>query len=68
MPKVEGKKVILFYTCRFFENGRTLKNMEQKLSAKGYETLLSVSKIGMKSDAIADFSDALAEVKKVLEE
>ena len=42
--------------------------MEQKLSAKGYETILSVSKIGMMSGAIADFSDALAEVKKVLEE
>jgi flavodoxin len=68
MPKVKGKKVILFCTCRLFGNGRTLKNMEQKLSAKGYETILSVSKKGMKSGAITDFSDSLAEVKKVLEE
>jgi hypothetical protein len=65
---LEGKKVILFCTCRFFGDGRTLKKYGAKLTAKGYETILSVSKKGMKSVAIADFSDVLAEVKKVLEE
>jgi flavodoxin len=67
MPKVEGKKAILFCTCRIFGNNRTLKNMEKQLSAKGYETILSVSKKGMKPDKEADFSEVLGEVKKVLD-
>lgn len=41
--------------------------MEKKLSSKGYEILLKVSKKGMKPDKEADFSDVLNEVKKVLE-
>jgi flavodoxin len=67
MPKAASKKAILFCTCRFFGNGRTLKTMEKELGAKDYETLLSVSKKGMKPDKEADFSDILKEIKQVLE-
>jgi hypothetical protein len=41
--------------------------MEKLLSAKGYETVLKVSKKGMKPDKEADFSEILSEVKKTLE-
>ena len=41
--------------------------MEKLLSAKGYETVLKVSKKGMKPDKEADFSEILSEVKKALE-
>ncbi len=67
MPKAEGKKAILFCTYKIFGNNRTLKNMEKQLANKGYETLLMVSKKGMKPEKPADFSDALAEIKKALE-
>jgi flavodoxin len=67
MPKVEGKKAIVFCTNRIFGSGRTMKIMEKMLDCKGYETVLKVSKKGMKPDKEADFSDVLAEVKKVLE-
>jgi len=67
LPKFEGKKVILFCTFRLFGNNRTLNAMEKLLSAKGYETVLKVSKKGMKPDKEADFSEILSEVKKTLE-
>ena len=67
MPKVEGKKAILFCTYRLFGNSRTMNAMEKTLAAKGYETLLKVSKKGMKPEKEADFSEILSEVKKVLE-
>lgn len=67
MPKAEGKKAILFCTYKIFGNNRTLKKMEKQLANKGYETLLMVSKKGMKPEKPADFSDALAEIKKALE-
>ena len=67
MTHVEGKKAILFATYRIFGNERTMKAMEKALSAKGYETLLHVSKKGMKPGQEADFSEAIAEVKKTLE-
>ncbi len=67
MPSVQGKKAIVFCTNRVFGSGRTMKIMEKILGGKGYETLLKVSKKGMKPDTEADFSEILAEVKKVLE-
>jgi len=67
MPKVEGKKAIVFCTNRLFGAGRTMKIMEKMLDGKGYETVLKVSKKGMKPDKEADFSGILTEVKKVLE-
>jgi flavodoxin len=67
MSVKEGKKAILFCTYRIFGNSRTLKSVEKALAAKGYKTILSVSKKGMKPDKEADFSDILGEVKNVLE-
>ena len=64
MPKVTGKKAIVFCTYQIFGNERTMKNMEKELVAKGYETILKVSKKGMKPDKEADFSEVLAKVKK----
>jgi len=66
MPKTEGKKAILFCTYRLFGNARTLKNVEKKLTEKGYQTILKVSKKGMKPEQSADFSEILAEIKKVM--
>ncbi len=67
LPKVEGKKAILFCTFRIFGNKRTMNTMEKALAAKGYETVLKVSKKGLKSEKEADFSDILSEVRKGLE-
>jgi flavodoxin len=66
MNRVEGKKAILFCTYRMFGNERTMKAMEKELKTKGYETVLKVSKKGMKPDKEADFSDVVAEVKKAV--
>jgi flavodoxin len=65
MPKVEGKKAIVFCTCRIWK-GSTLKILEKELTAKGYQTVLSVSKKGMKPDKEADFSKELAEIQEAL--
>lgn len=67
MPQAQGKKVILFCTYRAFGNERTMKNMEKKLSGKGYQIIAKVSKKGMKPEKEEDFSDILSEVKKILE-
>jgi flavodoxin len=67
MPAVSGKKAILFCTYKIFGNERTMKAMEKELAAKGYETILKVSKKGMKPDQEADFSKVLAEVKQALD-
>ena len=67
MTKVEGKKAILFCTYRIFGNERTMKAMEKELKSKGYETILKVSKKGMKPEKEADFSEIVSEVKKTLE-
>ena len=66
MSQKEGRKAILFCTYRLWK-GNTLKILEKELAAKGYETVLSVGKKGMKPDKEADFSEVLGEVKKVLE-
>jgi flavodoxin len=63
LPKTEGKKAILFCTHRLWK-GSTFKILEKKLSSKGYEVILSVSKKGMKPDQPADFSDSLDKIKK----
>jgi flavodoxin len=67
MPTVTDKKAILFVTYRLFGNERTMKAMEKILKTKGYQTVLKVSKKGMKPDEDADFTDVLAEVKKTLQ-
>ena len=65
IPETKGKKAILFCTYRIWK-GSTLKNMEKKLSSKGYDVVLSVSKKGMKPDKPADFSECIDEIKKML--
>jgi flavodoxin len=65
-PK-ENAKAILFCTYRIFGNNRTMNAMEKALKSKGYQTILKVSKKGMKPDKEVDFSEITAEVKKTLE-
>jgi flavodoxin len=67
MPKAEGKKAILFCTYRLFGNERAMKVMEKQLESKGYQTVLKVSKKGMKPEQPVDFSKEIAEVKKTLD-
>jgi flavodoxin len=67
MPQSKGKKVILFCTYRAFGNERTMKNMEKRLTEKGYQTIAKISKKGMKPEKEEDFSEILSEVKKILE-
>ena len=66
LPKVQGKKAIVFCSNRIFGNERTMKILEKKLSEKGYETILKVSKKMKKPGEPADFSEVLEKVKKVL--
>lgn len=65
LPSAQGKKAIVFCTYRMFGNERTMKNLEKKLADKGYVSKLRVSK-KMKSNQPPDFSEALAEIKKIL--
>jgi len=67
MNQVENKKAMLFCTYRLFGNSRTLKAIEKKLKEKGYQTVLSVSKKGMKPSEVADFTDVIDEVNKAME-
>jgi flavodoxin len=67
MPKLQGKKAIVFCTHRLFGSGRAMGIIEKMLDSKGYETVLKVSKKGMKPDKAADFSEILTEIKKALE-
>jgi flavodoxin len=66
LPKTEGKKAILFCTHALWK-GSTFKVLEKELSNKGYDTILSVSKKGVKPGKPADFSDSINKIKKVLE-
>jgi flavodoxin len=65
LPKAEGKKAILFCTCTFWK-GRTFGVLTKKLSSKGYDTVLSVSK-KMKQNQPSDFSDSITKIKQALE-
>jgi flavodoxin len=67
MPTVTGKKAILFVTYKIFGNNHAMKAMEKRLTEKGYETLLMVSKKGLKPEKPANFSEALVEIAKILE-
>jgi flavodoxin len=62
-----GKKAIIFCTWKLFGNERTMKAIEKELSAKGYETVLKVSKKGMKPGETVDFSKVQSEVKAALD-
>jgi multimeric flavodoxin WrbA len=64
LPKAEGKKTILFCTYALWK-GSTFKVLAKELANKGYDTILSVSRKGVKPNE-TDFSDILDEIKKVL--
>jgi flavodoxin len=66
LPKGEGKKAILFCTYALWKGG-TFGALEKKLSSKGYDVILKVSKKGIKPDKPANFTDCLDEIKKVFE-
>ncbi len=65
LPEGKNKKTILFCTYAVAK-GSTLKGLEQELSQRGYKTLLSVSKRGIKPSK-TEFSDALTEISKCVE-
>ena len=66
LPKNEGKKAILFCTYALWK-GRTFGVLKKLLANKGYQTILDVSKKGMKPDQPAEFSDSINKILKVLE-
>jgi len=65
MPKAEGKKTIVFCTYALWK-ARTLRTLANKLAKKGYDTILSVSKKGVKPNK-TDFSDILDQIEKAIE-
>ena len=67
MNRIDSGKAILFCTFRLFGNKRTMNAMQKELKKKGYETVLKVSKKGMKPDKEADFTEILDQVKKTLQ-
>lgn len=66
LPEGKGKKTIVFCTYALAK-GRVLKILETELAAKGYVTILSVGKRGVKPNK-SDFKDVLTEVSRALEE
>ena len=65
LPKTEGKKAILFCTYALWK-GRTFGVLKRELSSKGYETIIDVSKKGMKPDQPTEFSDSINKIQKTL--
>ena len=64
LPSTDGKKAALFCTYKL-GRGRTFKTLSEKLSSKGYNSVLDVSKRGVKIGK-TDFSDIIAELQKIL--
>ncbi len=65
LPEGVNKKTILFCTYAVAQ-GSTLKILEKELSKKGYTSLLSVSKRGVKPSK-TDYADAISEITKCVE-
>ncbi len=65
MPETEGKKAIVFCTYAIWKRN-ALKTMAEKLAKKGYETILSISKKGVKPNE-TDFSEVLEQIKKSIQ-
>jgi len=63
MANVQGKKAILFCTYKAFGNERTMKKIEKMLEPKGCQTILKVSKKGMKPEKESGFSDLIRSKK-----
>jgi flavodoxin len=66
LPECKGKRTIVFCTYAV-RMGGALKVLEKELAEKGCVNLLGVSKRVLRKSK-ADFSDILAEIKKVVEE
>ena len=66
LPQGQGKKTIIFCTYAIAKGG-VLKGLERELAAKGYLTILSVGKRGVKPNKV-DFKDVLAKVSRAVEE
>jgi flavodoxin len=66
LPETNGKRAIIFCTYTIIKGG-TLKKLENMLADKGYTTILSVSKRGLKSST-QDFLDSINEIKTALKE
>ena len=64
LPECTGEKAILFCTYAL-KKGGTLNVLEKELAKKGYVTVLSVSKRGLKPSK-TDFSDVLDEIDKAV--
>ena len=65
LPEDVNKKTILFCTYAVAK-GSTFKVLEQELSKKGYNTILSVYKRGVKPNK-AEFTDAIGEITKCIQ-
>jgi flavorubredoxin len=66
LPVVEGKQAVLFCTYAFMKGG-VLNVLEEKLAAKGYRTVLSVGKRGVKPGK-SNFQDVLDKIAQVVKE
>lgn len=67
MNRRSDAKAVLFTTYKIFGNMRTMKAIDKILSAKGYTTILMVSKKGMQPEKEADFSEVIQQVKNAVE-
>ncbi|MCW4011225.1 MAG: hypothetical protein NWF05_11525 [Candidatus Bathyarchaeota archaeon] len=65
IPEGTGKKAIVFCTYAFTKGG-AMKHMSQQLSKKGYITILSVGKRGVKPSK-NDFREVIEEIGKAVE-
>jgi len=66
LPKTEGKKAILFCSYALWK-GRTFGVLKKELTRKGYETIINVSKKGIKPDQPAEFLENISKIQKKLE-
>jgi hypothetical protein len=66
LPDGKGKKAIVFCTY-VIRKGNALEKLEKELANKGYNVILGISKRGLRLSE-EDFSDAINEMSKVLEE
>lgn len=64
LPEENGKKIIIFCTY-VISKGKTLEKLEKKLESKGYNTILKLSKRGLKPKK-EDFSDLTEKIRKAL--
>ncbi|XES76453.1 MAG: flavodoxin family protein [Candidatus Bathyarchaeia archaeon] len=64
LPTTDGKKAILFCTCRLFKGG-TFKAMSTALESKGYHSSLDVYKKNVKIGE-TPFTDVIEKIKGAL--